>query len=152
VTLLIAMAFHQLFEGLALGGRIALLPSLSTSALAKTCMALSYALTTPIGIAIGIGARASFDENDGRTALAIGVLNSMSAGILLYTVRHSAPFVPAALLALTRACPSAQSLVELLAGDFIFGPLRDASTKQCVLAVFWLSAGAAAMSLIGKWA
>jgi len=90
VTLLIAMAFHQLFEGLALGGRIALLPSLSTSALAKTSMALCYALTTPIGIAIGIGARASFDENDGRTALAIGVLNSMSAGILLYTVRRSA--------------------------------------------------------------
>ena len=59
MPLLIAITFHQLFEGLALGSRIALLPKASAGWVQKGIMCAAYSLTTPIGIAIGMGVRDS---------------------------------------------------------------------------------------------
>lgn len=39
---------------------------------------------TPIGIAIGIGVHSSYNPNSGAALLSIGILDSISAGILLY--------------------------------------------------------------------
>ncbi|KMS64946.1 hypothetical protein BVRB_041010, partial [Beta vulgaris subsp. vulgaris] len=47
-------------------------------------MGLIYPLTTPIGMMIGIGIRTSYNENASGAILAEGILNSLSAGILLY--------------------------------------------------------------------
>lgn len=41
-------------------------------------------LITPIGIAIGMGVHATYNPNSGASLLSIGVLDSISAGILIY--------------------------------------------------------------------
>ena len=127
-ALLVAITFHQFFEGIALGSRIACLAHLGAAK--KAASGLAYTLTTPLGIAIGIGVRNSFNANDRSTLLTQGILHAISAGILLYT-----------------------ALVELMAGDFIHGRgLANASTARCIAAVAALTVGAAAMSVLGKWA
>lgn len=84
-----------MFEGLALGTRIAALKSsaspnsLSTSAhgasfLTKVVMAGIFTLITPIGMAIGVGVLQRFNGNDPSTIVAIGTLDAVSAGILLW--------------------------------------------------------------------
>lgn len=45
----------------------------------------SLQLITPIGIAIGMGVHATYNPNSGASLLSIGVLDSISAGILIYT-------------------------------------------------------------------
>ncbi|KAI9335916.1 Zinc/iron permease, partial [Obelidium mucronatum] len=60
-TLLIAVSFHQLFEGMALG---VLISRLNLSLLFKGLMSCAYPLTTPIGIAIGMAIRHYYNEND----------------------------------------------------------------------------------------
>lgn len=57
---------------------------------------LAYALVTPTGMAVGLGARESLAVNASGGAITSLVVNSISAGILIYT-----------------------STVELLAADFV---------------------------------
>ncbi|KAJ3238058.1 hypothetical protein HDU78_003753 [Chytriomyces hyalinus] len=80
-TLLIAVAFHQLFEGMALG---VLIGTLSMSLTSKRLLCLMYPLTTPLGVAIGITLRHSYNENATSMILVQGIFNSLSAGILFY--------------------------------------------------------------------
>lgn len=86
-TTFAALVFHQLFEGLGLGARIAMLvwPSGISSTIKKWSMCLAYALTTSVGIAIGIGVHASVNMNGRAILLSTGILDSISAGILLYS-------------------------------------------------------------------
>lgn len=44
----------------------------------------SMQFITPIGIAIGMGVHAGYNPNSGAALLSIGVLDSVSAGILIY--------------------------------------------------------------------
>ncbi|EPQ28570.1 uncharacterized protein PFL1_03874 [Pseudozyma flocculosa PF-1] len=130
IALLIAITFHQLFEGIALGSRIALLPRSSTSLPTKMIMAAAYALTTPTGIAIGLGVRRHFNSNSKPTLIAMGTLHAISAGILIYT-----------------------ALVELISVDFIHNRrMLNSSNARSISAVLAVTAGAAAMSVLGKWA
>jgi len=49
-------------------------------------MGIAFMLITPIGIAIGVGVHDGFAAN-GRTALlSVGILNSISAGILVSSI------------------------------------------------------------------
>ncbi|KAJ3255413.1 hypothetical protein HDU77_003704 [Chytriomyces hyalinus] len=80
-TLLVAVAFHQLFEGMALG---VLIGKLSMSLTSKRLLCLMYPLTTPLGLAIGIAVRHSYNENGTQMILVQGIFNSLSAGILFY--------------------------------------------------------------------
>lgn len=71
----------QGFEGIALGGAFlkARLPMLKVLVLG-----LVFALTCPLGVAIGLGVASSYNPNS-STALAIeGSFNAVSAGILIY--------------------------------------------------------------------
>ncbi|TYJ58345.1 hypothetical protein B9479_000891 [Cryptococcus floricola] len=125
-TLFIVIIFHQMFEGLALGARIALLDWMSKTR--AIIMSLAFTFITPIGIAIGIGVRKSFSQNGKASLLSVGILNSISAGILLYTA------------------------FKLLSTDFTGGPLRDAKASKLMVALAALTAGLIAMSVLGKWA
>ncbi|WWD02350.1 hypothetical protein V865_000389 [Kwoniella europaea PYCC6329] len=125
-TLLIVIVFHQFFEGLALGARIALLRTISKAR--QFLMALAFTLITPIGIAIGIGVRESFSQNGKASLLSVGILNSISAGILLYAA------------------------FRLLSCDFTDGPLRDARPCKVIAALLAMIAGMIGMSVLGKWA
>jgi zinc transporter 1/2/3 len=82
-TLLIALCFHQFFEGFALGATIT--DADFPSPLPVIFTVLWYSLTAPIGVAIGISISGSYSENAPATLLVQGILDAVSAGILIYT-------------------------------------------------------------------
>ncbi|KAL9234061.1 hypothetical protein vseg_008976 [Gypsophila vaccaria] len=123
--LVAAMCFHQLFEGMGLGGCIL---QANYKMKMKAIMVTFFATTTPLGIAIGIAILNVYDENSPAALIIVGVLNAMSAGLLIY-----------------------MALVDLLAADFM-GPKLQSSIKLqfvCYSAVF---VGMGIMSLMAKWA
>ncbi|KAL5977621.1 hypothetical protein ACLOJK_041519 [Asimina triloba] len=123
--LLAALSFHQFFEGVGLGGCI-IQAQFKVSSMAS--MALFFSLTTPVGIALGIGVSSIYNRN-GPTALVVeGIFNSASAGILIY-----------------------MSLVDLLAADFM-SPRMQSNGKLQLYANAALLLGAGCMSLMAKWA
>jgi len=80
-ALLVALVFHQFFEGVALGARIAdaNIPHITEFALTSI-----FSLAAPIGIAIGIGVVYSLNP-DGESFLMIqGTFDAVCGGILLY--------------------------------------------------------------------
>ncbi|PWN24510.1 Zinc/iron permease, partial [Jaminaea rosea] len=89
VPLLIAITFHQFCEALGLASRIAFVLERAHAEVShrmlKIVLHSVFILSTSFGIAIGIGVRKSFNGNDRDTLLTIGVLDSVSAGILLYS-------------------------------------------------------------------
>ncbi|KAL6408276.1 hypothetical protein AUP68_08131 [Ilyonectria robusta] len=103
----------------------------STVSLAKKLLLASgFALVTPIGMAIGIGVLDVFNGNDPKTLIAIGTLDALSAGILIWV-----------------------GLVEMWAHDWMLGgELTDANALTTVLAMFGLLSGMILMSVLGKWA
>lgn len=66
-------------------------------------MAIAFAVITPIGMSIGIGVLNQFNGNDPATVTAIGAIDALSAGILIWV-----------------------GLVEMLARDWIHGELTSA--------------------------
>ncbi|KAG5978808.1 hypothetical protein E4U55_005908 [Claviceps digitariae] len=182
ITLFVVILFHQIFEGIALGTRIATIgtctngqllppathllnreagnddsdksaaapteettdrlsglstrtPPLGLTMLKKLSLAVLFAFVTPIGMAIGIGVLNHFNGNDKSTIIAIGTLDALSAGILVWT-----------------------GVVEMWAADWMTGShghkaeLAEADSFTAVLAAAGLMTGMAVMSLLGKWA
>ncbi|KWU43578.1 Zinc/iron permease [Rhodotorula sp. JG-1b] len=129
IPVFIAIVFHQLFEGLALGSRIAQLVWPAGKEWKKWALTLPIGLVTPVGIAIGIGLHATYNPNSGASLLSIGVLDSFSAGILIYT-----------------------GIIECLYHDFMHGSLARAGLGRVSAALFFVLAGSLCMAVIGKWA
>ncbi|CAK4033442.1 Zinc-regulated transporter 2 [Lecanosticta acicola] len=129
-TLYTVLAFHQTFEGLALGSRLGTMDWPESKRFTPYLMALGYALSTPLAIAIGLGVRKTFDPNSQTTLVVNGVFDSISAGILIYT-----------------------GLVELMAHEFMFSSYMQRAPLRVVLgAVGLMALGALLMALLGKWA
>lgn len=127
--LFIVIIFHQMFEGLGLGARLAFLP-IGMKSWIPTLGAILYGLVTPIGIAIGLGVRRTFNGDSTTAAYTIGIFDSISAGILLYT-----------------------GTVELLAHEFIFNEkMRNAPLKKVIISILEMLTGAGLMALLGRWA
>jgi zinc transporter 1/2/3 len=126
ITLFIVILFHQVFEGFALGSRIAMIPS---SFLKKAILGGAFSITTPIGMAIGIGVLSTFNGNDPSTLIAIGTLNAFSAGILLWV-----------------------GVAEMWFVEWFHGPLAHAGPLKVAICFFSLVAGLVLMSFLGKWA
>ncbi|KAH0925576.1 hypothetical protein HID58_017832, partial [Brassica napus] len=124
-ALFIALMFHQCFEGLGLGGCIA---QGKFKCLSVTIMSTFFAVTTPIGIVVGMGISDTYDESSPTALIVQGVLNAASAGILIY-----------------------MSLVDLLAADFMH-PKMQSNTGLQIIAHISLLLGAGLMSLLAKWA
>jgi len=82
-TLLTAVCFHQMFEGMALGSLISNLKH-NRSCLTLVFLGLVYPLTTPVGMIIGIGVRNVYNAHSNNVIVAQGILDSLSAGILIY--------------------------------------------------------------------
>ncbi|KAE8680330.1 Zinc transporter 3 [Hibiscus syriacus] len=123
--LVAALSFHQFFEGMGLGGCIS---QAQFESMSVAIMGTFFSLTTPMGIAIGIGI-SSFYKDNGETALIVeGVFNSSSAGILVY-----------------------MALVDLLAADFMNPRLQSNAGLQLGVYVSLLL-GTASMSVLAKWA
>lgn len=86
----------------------------------------------------------SFNENGRSELLAIGVLNSISSGILLYSECHDR-------FRSTLADCLSGGLCQLLFSEWVVGDMRDASRKRIAVALISLGLGLFGMSIIGKW-
>lgn len=93
--LLIAFTFHQCFEGLGLGSRIASVP-FPASSIRPWILVGAFSLTAPAGLAIGLGIHKSYDPESSTGLIVVGIFNAVSAGLLIYA-----------------------ALVDLLAEDFL---------------------------------
>lgn len=127
-TLYVVLVFHQSFEGLGVGARMSAIPFKPGSWL-PWLLCAAYGLTTPISIAIGLGLRTTYNSGSVTANIVSGVLDSMSAGVLIYT-----------------------GLVELLARDFLFNPLRTRNNKRLAFMMVCVFLGTGLMALLGKWA
>ncbi|KAJ5731509.1 uncharacterized protein N7483_006017 [Penicillium malachiteum] len=127
-TLYPVLVFHQSFEGLGIGARMSSIPFKKESWL-PWILCSAYGLTTPISIAVGLGVRTTYNPGSYTANVVSGVLDAVSAGILIYT-----------------------GLVELLARDFLFDPHRTQDDKRLTFMVCSLLLGAGIMALLGKWA
>ncbi|MFS7948624.1 putative zinc/iron permease [Helianthus anomalus] len=123
--LIVALSFHQMFEGMGLGSCI-------TEAKFKgwkvATMLILFSLTTPIGIAVGIGISNTYDDNSHLALILQGIFNALSAGILIY-----------------------MALVDLLAIDFMKSKVQK-SFKLQFRAFISILLGLGSMSLLAKWA
>jgi solute carrier family 39 (zinc transporter), member 1/2/3 len=129
-TLFIVLVFHQTFEGLGLGSRLAVAPWPTKRRWTPYILAVAYGFSTPIAIAVGLGVRKTYPPGSQTTLIVNGVFDSISAGILIYT-----------------------GLVELMAHEFMFSNAMRKATLKVVLAAFGLMClGAGLMALLGKWA
>ncbi|KAG9857895.1 ZIP zinc/iron transport family, partial [Aureobasidium melanogenum] len=129
-TLYVVLIFHQSFEGLGIGARLSDIPfPARLRGWLPWLLCIAYGLTTPICIAIGLGLRTTYNPNSFTANIVSGILDSISAGVLIYT-----------------------GLVELLARDFIFDPNRTKDNKRLAFMVVSFLLGAGIMALLGKWA
>ncbi|KAF8582950.1 Zinc/iron permease [Ramaria rubella] len=141
-TLLAAVVFHQLFEGLSLGIRICSLPSGSDANLyLPVVLCVLFAITAPVGVLLGVEFLPSVDpgtvsltgERDSGVVQAAlltrGMMCALSAGMLIYA-----------------------AAVEMIAGDFVMNPeMRRMRVGRQILGLGSLFLGMVAMAVIGIW-
>lgn len=112
-TLYIVLVFHQTFEGLGLGSRLAAAKWPKSKQSTPYLLGVAYGLSTPIAIAVGLGVRKTFAPGSQTALMVNGVFDSISAGILIYT-----------------------GLVELMAHEFMFSPEMRKAKLSVVLSAF----------------
>lgn len=95
---------------------------------ASAIMAMFFSLTTPVGVAIGLGLTSVYDENSPKALVVEGIFNAASAGILIY-----------------------MALVDVLAADFMSPKLQN-NGRLLFGTYVALLLGAGCMSLLARWA
>ncbi|KAJ7183916.1 ZIP-like iron-zinc transporter [Mycena filopes] len=126
-VLLVVIIFHQTFEGLGLGSRLAATP---LPPRVPILGAVIYGISTPVGIAVRLAVRRTYNPGSATASIVSGVLDALSAGILIYT-----------------------GLVELLAHEFLFNQeMIESSNWKLAYALGSMLFGCAIMALLGKWA
>ncbi|KAL6215313.1 hypothetical protein ACLB2K_014744 [Fragaria x ananassa] len=123
--LVAALSFHQFFEGFALGGCISQAQFRNRSAAIMACF---FAITTPLGIGVGIGVSSFYNPNSPGALVTEGILDSMSAGILVY-----------------------MALVDLIAADFL-SKRMSCNFRLQIVSYCLLFLGAGMMSSLAIWA
>ncbi|KAI8993467.1 ZIP zinc transporter-domain-containing protein [Pilobolus umbonatus] len=124
--LFIAIVFHQVFEGIALGTRINELQCTSWGK--PLLLGAFFMLTTPFGVAVGIGIRSNMQP--GSAILAQAILNSLSSGVLLYS-----------------------AYVSLMSMEINHNhEFRNFSMNRKIICFFFMYLGAAIMAFLGAWA
>ncbi|KVH52325.1 zinc transporter 4, chloroplastic-like isoform X1 [Cynara cardunculus var. scolymus] len=123
--LLGALSFHQFFEGFALGGCISQAKFGSVHSMVMACF---FAITAPVGVGIGTGVSKFYNANSPRALMIEGILDSISAGILVY-----------------------MALVDLIAADFLSKRMR-CNVRLQVVSYIALFLGAGLMAALAAWA
>lgn len=132
IVLLIAICFHQTFEGFALGARIAnLIPALFDARSPKPwLMCLAYGMTTPIGQVVGLLLHRLYDPNSEVGLLTVGITNAISSGLLLFA-----------------------GLVQLVAEDFLADSSYEAlKGRRRIEANLAVACGGLLMAFVGAFA
>ncbi|KAM9919501.1 hypothetical protein OXX59_007898 [Metschnikowia pulcherrima] len=130
-TLYIVIVFHQFFEGLGLGSRIATTIWPKGKRWTPWVFAAGFMFVTPVAIAIGLGVRETYEADSPKALITNGVFDAISAGILVYT-----------------------GLIELMAHEFLFsGEFKGVGgLKRMLQAYFFMALGCGLMALLGRWA
>jgi zinc transporter 1/2/3 len=129
IVLLIAIVFHQAFEGLGLGSRIAAVPYPKGS-WKPWALVVAFGTTAPFGQALGLAVGNAFDPESPLGLILIGTFNAISSGLLLYA-----------------------ALVDLLAEDFLSEEAQHTLTGSMKKKAFcYVLIGAAGMSVVGAFA
>ncbi|CAL4926575.1 unnamed protein product [Urochloa decumbens] len=123
--LVAALCFHQLFEGMGLGGCIL---QAEYGARMRTVLVFFFSTTTPFGIALGLALTRVYSDSSPTALIVVGLLNAASAGLLHY-----------------------MALVDLLAADFM-GPKLQGSVRLQIVSFLAVLLGAGGMSVMAKWA
>lgn len=76
IVLLVAILFHQMFEGVGLGSRIAGVPYPKGS-IRPWLLVTAFGTTAPIGQAIGLLSRNSYDPESAYGLIIVGIFNAM---------------------------------------------------------------------------
>ncbi|KAM3268089.1 zinc transporter 6, chloroplastic [Capsicum chacoense] len=127
-TLVAALSFHQIFEGMGLGGCIAQAGfSLGTTAY----MSFMFSVTTPMGILLGmiVFSITGYDDTSPNALILEGLLGSLSSGILIY-----------------------MALVDLIALDFFHNKLMSGQPFLKKVSFIALLLGSTTMSILALWA
>lgn len=126
--LVAALAFHQIFEGMGLGGCIAQAGfKFGTTAY----MCIMFSVTTPMGIVLGmiLFTMTGYDDSNPNALIMEGLLGSLSSGILIY-----------------------MGLVDLIALDFFHNKLMSSETWLKKTSFLALVLGSTSMSILALWA
>lgn len=127
VILIVVFTFHQLFEGLGLGSRLAVARWPASSPWWPYLLATIFGLSSPLALAVGIVTKPANAETQ---LLITGIFDSISAGILMYT-----------------------GLVELLGHEFLFNPdMRRSPLKVQLSAFACIAVGVTIMAVLALWA
>uniref|UniRef100_A0A803N626 Uncharacterized protein n=1 Tax=Chenopodium quinoa TaxID=63459 RepID=A0A803N626_CHEQI len=79
--LMVALSFHQFFEGMGLGGCI---NQAKFKSRAMATMAMFFSLTTPIGIGIGIAIAGVYDQSSPRSLIIQGIFEAAAAASMVH--------------------------------------------------------------------
>ncbi|XP_008221340.1 PREDICTED: zinc transporter 6, chloroplastic [Prunus mume] len=126
--LVAALAFHQIFEGMGLGGCIAQAGfKLGTTAY----MCFMFAVTTPMGIVLGmiLFSVTGYDDSNPNALILEGLLGSLSSGVLIY-----------------------MALVDLIALDFFHNKMMSSDSWLRKISFIALVLGSISMSILALWA
>ncbi|KAL4610108.1 hypothetical protein ACB092_08G028600 [Castanea dentata] len=126
--LVAALAFHQIFEGMGLGGCIAQAGfSFGTTAY----MCFMFSVTTPMGIVLGmiLFSVTGYDDSSPKALIMEGLLGSFSSGILIY-----------------------MGLVDLIAVDFFHNKMITSNLWLKKASYIALILGSTSMSILALWA
>lgn len=126
--LVVALSFHQVFEGMGLGGCIA---QAGFGMATVGYMCLMFSVTTPLGILLGMAVfhMTGYDDSSPNALIIEGLLGSLSAGILVY-----------------------MALVDLISLDFFHNKMMTSSIKLKKASYIALVLGSASMSILALWA
>uniref|UniRef100_A0ACD5W5X4 Uncharacterized protein n=1 Tax=Avena sativa TaxID=4498 RepID=A0ACD5W5X4_AVESA len=126
--LVVALSFHQVFEGMGLGGCIAQ-AGFGMATVGYMCM--MFSVTTPLGILLGMAVfhMTGYDDSSPNALIIEGLLGSLSAGILVY-----------------------MALVDLISLDFFHNKMMTSSLKLKKASYIALVLGSASMSILALWA
>ena len=126
--LVAVLAFHQIFEGMGLGGCIAQAGfTFGTTAY----MCFMFAVTTPMGIVLGmiLFSVTGYDDSSPNALILEGLLGSFSSGILIY-----------------------MALVDLIALDFFHNKMMTSNSWLRKTSFTALVLGSISMSILALWA
>ncbi|KAL5202107.1 hypothetical protein ABZP36_013059 [Zizania latifolia] len=126
--LVVALSFHQVFEGMGLGGCIA---QAGFGVATVGYMCVMFSVTTPLGILLGMAVfhMTGYDDSSPNALIIEGLLGSLSAGILVY-----------------------MALVDLISLDFFHNKMMSSSLKLKKICYVALVLGSASMSILALWA
>jgi zinc transporter 1/2/3 len=127
VALMIAISFHQFFEGLALSSVVS--EFIQEKSKLTFYMLSIYILSTPVGCLVGIISRTFLADNVIMSNSVQGILESTSAGILIYN-----------------------STVNLLQPLFSSTEYHESSNSSKLLDALCVWIGCIIMAIIGYWA